>query len=45
MLKIIENFLTIEGFSVIDNINIDFAKKPFEIFQTPDHRKKNSKYT
>ena len=38
MLKIIEQFLTIEGFSIIDNINIDFAKKPFDIFQKPEHR-------
>ena len=40
MLKIIEQFLTIEGFSIIDNINIDFAKKPFDIFQKPKHRER-----
>lgn len=40
MLKIIENFLTIEGFSIVKKINIEFFKKPFEIFEIPDHRKK-----
>ena len=40
MLKIIENFLTIEGFSIVKKINVEFSKKPFEIFKIPDHRKK-----